>query len=163
MTGLLVRLAVVLLLISSCKGESNEPREYDVTRINNVLSYVVEDDPKFVEKGISFDSTVTMAGTRQYRNKTQRVKMKLFYFGDYTRGYYNLADQDNSNLQVFGRKVGDQWALKCVTKINMEEAGGYLILPPGGEGIWSSGHLNFEKQDISLTKQNVDYTVLDKW
>ena len=89
--------------------------------------------------------------------------MKLFYFGPLARGYYNLADQDDKNLQVFGRQIDDHWAFKCVTKINMEEAGGYMILDQDHNGIWSSGHINFDTEKISLEKKDTDYQDLSQW
>ena len=131
--------------------------------INNLLSQVDEDSPRFVEKGNSFDSIVTAAGIRTNADTNERVKMKIFYFGDLLRGYFNLTDKDDKNLQVFGKKTGDMWVIKCVTKLNMEEVGGYMILQDNRKGIWSNGNISFRSERINLTKQNIDYDVLQTW
>jgi len=132
-------------------------------QINKILSEVNEEDPKFVEKGVSFDSILTLAGQRTLNEESEKVKARLYFFGELTRGYYNLSERDDKNLQVFGKKVGDVWAIKCVTKINMEEAGGYIILDGKNNGIWSNGHYNFLKGQVSLQKQNKDYDDLSSW
>jgi len=146
----ILMLSVVLWLCSSGCGESSmtsiTPEE-----INGLLSQVNEDDPEFVAKGIQFDSIVTKAGIRSIAETNERVKIKFFYFEDRVRGYFNLADSDDKNLQFFGRKVDDLWVLKCVTKINMEEVGGYLIFKKDGSGIWSKGDLNFKPHMVVKT------------
>jgi len=149
------------LCCSGC-GDSNltsiTPEE-----INGILSHVDEESPRFVEKSIKFDSILTLAGVRQSNDTSERVKIKLFYYNDLVRGYYNLIDKDDKNLQVFGKKVKNRWVLKCVTKLNMTEVGGYMILESGGASIWSNGDLNFKPQEITLLKADRDYDVLKTW
>jgi len=88
--------SVVLWLCSSGCGERNltsiTPEE-----INTLLAKVNEEEPKFVEKGISFDSIVTKAGIRSFNDTPQKVKMKLYYFQNRVRGYFNVIDQDDKN------------------------------------------------------------------
>lgn len=147
-----------------CYGCDNSTLEsLSVHEINNILSYVNENDPEFVKKDVPFDSIVTSAGIRSIDGISENIKARLYYYGDRTRGYYNLSDRDEKNLQVFGRKVGDRWAIKCVTKLNMEEVGGYIIVGPDNRGIWSNGHYNFKMGTISLKKQNIDYDDLESW
>lgn len=133
------------------------------TEINELLSQLNENDPIFTQKEVKFDSIVTLAGIRGFSNVKQKVKLKLFYFGDHARGYFNVSDVDDSNLQIFGKKINNNWAFKCVTKINMEEVGGYIILKKDNSGIWSNGHINFTVEDIKLTKQPQDYNSLETW
>jgi hypothetical protein len=149
------------LLFFACGGDTLS--SLDNNAINAILSNVNEADTTFTKKDVKFDSIVTLAGTRTYLGNNQKVKLKLFYFGNYARGYFNIKDLDDKNLQVFGNKLEDKWALKCVTKINMEEAGGYIIIDDSNQGIWSSGHINFNKEIIILTKQNKDYATLTEW
>ncbi len=162
-----MKLHVLILFISLwlvCYGcDSRTLENMTPEQINQILSHINEDDPAFVQKDIVFDSIVTSAGTRHINGKTERVKTRLYYFGDRTRGYFNLADRDEKNLQVFGQKIDNNWVIKCVTKLNMEEVGGYIIIEPGGQGIWSNGHINFKTEPISLSKQNIDYDDLKTW
>ena len=151
----------LFLLIAGC-GNS-ELKDLSNAEINEIMVHVNEDDPSFVEKGIAFDSIITLAGFRELDDKKERIKAKLYFFGERTRGYFNLADLDNKNLQVFGKKVEGDWAIKCVTKLNMEEVGGYILWSPGEDAIWSNGHYNFQKGNLSWTKQNTDYDVLETW
>lgn len=160
-SGIGVCIVSVILLFAACQTESVQTLSTD--QINQLMTQVDENDPAFTQKDVQFDSILTLAGTRQYRQETQKIKVKIFYFGNLARGYYNLADRDDKNLQVFGKKIEDLWVYTCVTKINMEEVGGYLILDPSQNGIWSSGHINFEKQEISLKKYSQDYTELTSW
>ncbi len=163
MNKLCIGLIIVglILLLSACQNESVQTLNTD--QINQFMTQVHANDPAFTHKNVKFDSIVTLAGTRQYRQKSQKIKAKIFYFGDLARGYYNLADRDDKNLQIFGKKVDGLWIHTCVTKINMEEVGGYLILDQNRSGIWSSEHINFEKQEISLKKFGQDYTELTSW
>jgi len=153
--------SVVLWLCSSGCGDSDltsiTPEE-----INALLAQVDEDSPQFVEKNITFDSIVTKAGTRHVGSMSERVKIKLFYFNDLVRGYFNLIDKDDKNLQFFGQKIGDRWVMECVTKLNMEEVGGYLILDKTA-GIWSNGNISFRPESITLHKSDIDYSVLKSW
>lgn len=149
-----------VIILASCAPSSVET--YSTEQINEIMGHVDGDDPAFTVKDVQFDSVLTLAGTRTYRYDNQRVKAKFFYYGDLARGYYNLTDRDSKNLQVFGKKVDDLWAFTCVTKVNMEEVGGYMILD-GFNGIWSSGHINFEKQNINFKKLNQDYDTLQAW
>ena len=151
----------LILLLSACQNESVQTLNTD--QINQLMTQVDANNPAFTQKNVKFDSIVTLAGTRQYRQESQKIKAKIFYFGDLARGYYNLADRDDKNLQIFGKKVDGLWIHTCVTKINMEEVGGYLILDQNRSGIWSSGHINFEKQEISFKKFSQDYTELTSW
>lgn len=128
--------------------------------ISRILSLMDENDPAFREKEVAFDSIVSYTGIRTYQGNEQNIKVKLFYFGDRMRGYFNLRDQDDKNLQVFGKMVGGYKAFKCMTTVNMEEAGGYMILDEQNEGIWSNGHINFEKEQIHLKKSVRDYNDL---
>jgi len=157
----LITLASLWLICLGCVDRSTEALTTD--QINEILAEVNEDDLAFVEKGVTFDSVVTTAGFRELNGDQERVKMRLYYFGDLTRGYFNLADRDEKNLQVFGRKVNDRWALKCVTKLNMEEVGGYIILSPESQDIWANGHYNFKMEKFNLLKQNIDYDDLKTW
>lgn len=153
-----------MLLWLSCYGCDNSTLEsLTGEEINAILAHVNENDPEFVKKEVPFDSIITSAGYRSLNSNSERIKAKLYYYGDRTRGYYNLSDRDDKNLQVFGRKVGDYWALKCVTKLNMEEAGGFIILRHDGSGIWSNGHYNFKTGTISTKKQYRDYDELESW
>lgn len=159
-----LRLSLLLLIVSilSCESDTSLAN-MDTSRINTILTSVDETNASYTQKDVEFDSIVTYAGIRHYENQDQKVKMKLFYFGEFARGYFNIADLDDKNLQVFGRQVEGYWALKCVTKINMEEAGGYILLNDINQGIWSSGHINFQKEKIELEKQNTDYNNLTNW
>lgn len=154
---------VISLWLCSLGCEDSSIHSLNNDQINKILSEVNEDDPKFVEKGVSFDSILTLAGHRSLNEKSEKVKARFYFFGERTRGYYNLPERDDKNLQVFGKKVGDKWAIKCVTKLNMEEAGGYIILNDNNKGIWSNGHYNFEKGLVSLKKQDKDYDDLKTW
>ena len=131
--------------------------------VNNLLSQIDENDPSFVEKNVQFDSIVTLAGERILEEKVERIKMKIYYYGDLSRGYFNLRDMDDKNLQVFGKKTGPYWIYKCVTKINMTEAGGYMIFGDSGEGVWSNGDVNFKQGKIEVKKQTIDYNSLVSW
>jgi len=148
-----------------CYGCDSEKglEEWGKVEINTLLSKVDVSDPVFVEKDIKFDSIVTIAGTRKLGTTSERIKCKLFFFGQNMRGYFNLADQDDKNLQVFGKRIDQHIALKSATKINMEESDGYLILDDNYNGIWSNGNINFQTGSISMKKQNTDYTSLDTW
>lgn len=156
-----VFISMVLLLCFGCENTSLE--KMDATQINEILSNVNENDPAFVQKGVSFDSVVTMAGTRTLDNLNERVKLRLYYFGDLVRGYYMLADRDDKNLQVYGKKVNGLWVIKCVTKLNMEEAGGYIMIRQDKTGIWSTGHYSFKTGTLAYAKQNIDYDELESW
>lgn len=158
---MLVVLIGLWLICCGCDNRSLESLSVD--EINSILSNVNEDDPGFVQKNVSFDSIITSAGTRTVEGKNERMKMRLYFYQDRTRGYFNLADRDDKNLQVFGKKVDGNWAIKCVTKLNMEEVGGYIILGPDNNGIWSNGHYNFKKEYLTLKKQNTDYDDLKSW
>ena len=153
--------SVVLWLCCSGCGDSDltsiTPEE-----INALLAQVDENSPQFVEKNITFDSIVTRAGTRLNGAASERVKIKMFYYNDLVRGYFNLIDKDDKNLQFFGQLIGDQWVVKCVTKLNMEEVGGYIILE-GTEGVWSKGDINFQPELMTLLKKEIDYDVLKSW
>ena len=127
------------------------------------MSNVDENDPTFTLKDVKFDSIITVAGQRTYLEDQQNIKMKIFYYGDTARGYYNISDLDEKNLQIFGKRVDDLWAFQCVTKLNMEEAGGYLIMDGNYQGIWSSGHINYKKQELTLLKRKKDYQELSNW
>jgi len=157
----LIFFAGLWLICYGCDNRSIEGLSVD--KINEILSNVNEEDPEFVIKDVVFDSVATLAGTRTLNGQSERIKARLYYYGDRTRGYFNLADRDDKNLQVFGRKVEDQWAIKCVTKLNMEEVGGYIILGSTGRGIWANGHYNFQKEEVTLTKQKIDYDALKSW
>ena len=157
----LICLVSLWLGFSGC-GESNLT-SITPDKINSLLSQVNEDDPRFVEKGISFDSIITKAGNREISTSSERVKIKLFYYDDKVRGYFNLTDRDDKNLQFFGQRIEDLWVLKCVTKLNMQEVGGYIFLDEDGSGVWSNGDLNFKPQVITLLKSNKDYDVLTSW
>jgi hypothetical protein len=164
----MIRLAFLFsLIVLSCSETKHSKRDLNTDDINNILGQVQENDPVFTEKGIAFDSIVTLAGIRQLEGKNERIKMKLFYFGSYSRGYFNLPDLDIKNLQFFGKKIDNSWALKCVTKLNMEEAGGYMIYWQGEndsyEGIWSNGEVNFKQGKIILDRQVIDYNTLTIW
>lgn len=162
MTILRLSLLLILLTLMSCENNSTLV-DMDTAQINKILSSVNETAENYTQKDVKFDSIVTYAGTRSYENQDQKVKMKLFYFGEFARGYFNIKDLDDKNLQVFGRKVDNYWALKCVTKINMEEAGGYIVLDNNKVGIWSSGHINFSKEQIQFKQQDTDYNNLLDW
>lgn len=149
------------LICYGCDNRSLEKLKPE--EINSILANVSEDDPAFVQKGISFDSIVTLAGTRTIGNKTERIKFRLYHFQHLTRGYFNLTDRDDKNLQVFGKLIDGNWVIKCVTKLNMEEVGGYIILQPDRNGIWSNGHINFKTETIALKKQTTDYDDLTSW
>ena len=155
------RVAMLFILIAfttiSCKDTGLN--SYDDHMINDLLSHINESDEVFVKKDVVFDSVLTLRGERILEDSQENLKFKLFYYGDYCRGYFNLSDVDNRNLQVFGKKIDDFWAFKCVTKLNMEEAGGYIILS-NREGIWSNGHVNFRKGNITLKRSNLDYNQL---
>ena len=157
----LIYLTSLTLLTAGCGSKSL--KNLSNKEINKILSFVNENDPAFVEKGISFDSVATYAGIRTLNNNSERIKARLYFFGNLTRGYFNLADFDEKNLQVFGKKVNNTWALKCVTKLNMEEAGGYIILDHLNDGIWSNGHHSFKMGTLSWSKQNIDYDILQSW
>ena len=155
---------LILLLWLSCSGCANDKLEsLSAVEINKILANVDENDPEFVNKNVPFDSIITSAGMRTLGSLNEKIKARLYYYGDRTRGYYNLSDRDEKNLQVFGKKVGEYWALKCVTKLNMEEAGGYLIIRPDGSGIWSNGHYNFLTGTVFMQNQNIDYDDLASW
>lgn len=162
-----MKLHTLIFLISLwlvCYGCDDRTLEsMTAEEINQILSHVNEEDPAFVAKDIAFDSVVTSAGSRTINGKVERVKSRLYFYGDLTRGYFNLADRDEKNLQVFGKKVEGNWVIKCVTKLNMEEVGGYMILSPDGNGIWSNGHISFKTETITLNKKNTDYDALKTW
>jgi len=154
------------LIIVGCGESARQNEKLNTSQINSILGHIQENDPAFTEKGITFDSITTLAGIRSLEEKQERIKMKIFYFGENCRGYFNLPNQDAKNLQFFGKKVDNRWALKCVTKLNMEEVGGYIIFNRGlnsYDGIWSNGDVNFNKGKIILSKQELDYNTLTVW
>lgn len=148
------------LMLHSCGDKSTS--SFSNEDINSILAQVDEDDLSFTQKEVQFDSIVTLAGTRTINGSPQKIKIKLFYFGEFARGYFNVKEIDDKNLQMFGKSIDNLWAFKCVTKLNMEEAGGYIIID-NNQGIWSNGHINFKKEQISLEKQDIDYTNLINW
>lgn len=158
---------IVLVVIVACTQSQKKGLESMSTEeINKILGSFSENEAIFTEKDISFDSIVTYAGRRSQGDKSVRIKLKMFFFGDKCRGYYNLADTDNKNLQIFGKNVGGNWALKSVTKLNMEEVGGYMLMIIKDnvcEGIWSNGEVNFKKGSMHLVKQNTDYNLITDW
>ena len=121
-----------VIIFGSCAPNSVET--YSTEQINEIMGHVDGDDPAFTVKDIQFDSVITLAGTRGYRDDNQRVKAKFFYYGELARGYYNLTDRDSKNLQVFGKKVDDLWAFTCVTKVNMEDCLLYTSPSPRDRG-----------------------------
>lgn len=147
--------------LSACKDVSLS--SLNTGQINALLAEIDENDPKFTLKEIQFDSIVTMAGWRTLGEQKERIKLKLFYFGVLSRGYYNLSDKSPANLQVFGKLIENNWVLKCVTKIDMEEVGGYLIIKDQSEGIWSTGDVNFKMGLLELSKKYTDYNDLETW
>ena len=154
------------LIILGCSQSKLEKDQMSTETVNSILGQVSENDSAFTEKGIAFDSIITLAGVRLLENKSERIKVKLFFFGDNCRGYFNLIDKDSKNLQFFGSKIDNKWALKCVTKLNMEEVGGYIIFWPSDKdikGVWSNGDVNFKQGKIILTKQELDYNILTVW
>lgn len=153
---------LVLWLLYSCQV-SKTLDQWDSSEINLLMANINIEEPIFTQKDIHFDSIVTLAGTRIVGKKLESIKLKLFYFGGYIRGYYNLSDQDNKNLQIFGKKLGPHLAFKVATKINMKESDGYIVLNNSHMGIWSNGSVNFAKGTIALTKNNKEYTLLDRW
>ena len=132
-------------------------------QVNKLLAQIDETSTVFTQKEVVFDSVITIAGQRIVGDKSERLKMKLFYFGSHCRGYYNLSELDDKNLQFFGQKIDGYWTLKCVTKLNMTEVDGYIILGENYNGLWSNGNVNFEQGTITLVKQNIDYTELKNW
>lgn len=153
---------VVTWLCLGCEGNVQLTTMSD-SAINQILAQVDTEDPEFVQKGVSFDSIITIAGHRYLKGKKARVKCKLFFYRDYVRGYYNLTEQDDKNLQIFGKKTEDYLIFRSATKINMEEADGYIIFDKGYNGIWSNGNVNFEKGTIELVKNDTDYNTLQQW
>lgn len=163
----MMRLTFLICLVAlSCTEVRKGLGAHSNEEINAILSQLNEADPLFTAKDITFDSIATYAGTRQLDDHLEKFKLKLFFYNGVCRGYFNLPSEDTKNLQVFGSKVDGKWIMKCVTKLNMEEAGGYMILEekPGMlSGIWSNGHINFEKGTISMQKQDIDYNILAEW
>ncbi|MEL6123139.1 MAG: hypothetical protein AAFQ02_00395 [Bacteroidota bacterium] len=155
----------ILMCILICLGCETKEKLKDWTpeQLNLVLSQVDTADPSFTQKEVAFDSIITLAGVRILGQEQERIKFKLFHFGPYVRGYYNLADRDDKNLQVFGKRIDSQWVMKCVTKLSMTEADGYLLLLPSGKSIWSNGSVGFEQGYLQLQKQATDYNDLVSW
>ncbi|MEE9374370.1 MAG: hypothetical protein V3V00_15045, partial [Saprospiraceae bacterium] len=155
------------LIVLGCSESKNQQKGLSNEEVNLILDEIREDDSAFTQKGIEFDSIVTLAGNRVLNSEKVRVKLKLFYFGNHCRGYFNLPDLDTKNLQFFGKKINNMWALKCVTKLNMEEAGGYILFNYTKKnditGFWSNGHVNFKQGKIVLAKQELDYNTLTVW
>jgi hypothetical protein len=159
-------LFICLVVLINCTSINKKDEELSPEQINAILGQFSETDEVFVKKNISFDSVVTYAGFRSLGERSEKIKMKLFYYDDNCRGYFNIPHLDNKNLQVFGKKMKDDLILKCVTKINMEEAGGFMFLVPeleGYSGTWSNGHVNFKLGRIELKKQSTDYNTLAEW
>ena len=155
----LLCMSLLLLVFLACK----EPplSSFDNEAINDILAVIDENSDDFVQQIGQFDSILTLAGTRVLDGRSERIKLKIFYFGEFGRGYFNLVDKDEKNLQFFCKKSQGYLAVLCVTKLNMEEAGGYIILNDRNEGIWSN--VNFKKGIISLKKMNIDYNRLTDW
>ena len=151
-----VVITMVTFFFLSCRDSSLI--NFDSTKINALLSQLDEENPVFVRKDVAFDSIITVIGTRKIDGSVDKIKAKLFYYDSFCRGYFNLMELDDKNLQVFGQKVEDYWAFKCVTKLNMEEAGGYIVMNEDRKGIWSNGHQNFQKGQISWHKSAKDYS-----
>ena len=154
-----------MMLISLCLGcEGNQQlAQLNDNAINEILAHVDTEDPEFVKKGVTFDSIITIAGHRLLDGDREKVKCKLFYYGDYVRGYYNLSELDDKNLQIFGKQIPGYLIFKAATKINMKEADGYIIFDKGYNGVWSNGNVNFKKGSIELVKNNTDYNSLKEW
>lgn len=163
----MIRFTILLsLIVLGCSDTKQQQRNLNAEKVNSILGQIQENDPVYTEKGIDFDSIVTLAGSRVLDGALEKVKVKMFFFGEHCRGYYNLSEKDNKNLQFFGKRNADMWSLKCVTKLNMEEVGGYIMFWPEGEnleGVWSTGHVNFKQGKISLKKQDLDYNILTSW
>jgi hypothetical protein len=150
-----------LLLLIACSDSTIS--SLNTEEVNDLLSQIDENDPSFVQKNVQFDSIVTLAGERILEENIERIKMKIYYYGGLSRGYFNLRDLDDKNLQVFGKKIGPYWTYMCVTKINMKEAGGYMIFGNSGQGVWSNGDVNFKQGTIEVKKQTTDYNSLVSW
>jgi len=163
----MIRLVLFFFLIVLGCTESKKPSEkISPEEINSILGQFQESDAIFTEKGVAFDSILTLAGTRLRDGIDERIKMKLFFYGPHCRGYFNLPLTDDKNLQVFGKNIDNQWILKCVTKLNMEEVGGYMLIEQKKsiyQGIWSNGHVNFKNEKIRLVKNSTDYNILTDW
>ncbi len=153
-------------VILGCAESESKYERISAHEINAILGEFGDTDAVFTSKGVSFDSIVTYAGKRMLNGTIEKTKLKLFFYGEYCRGYFNLPEKDTKNLQVFGKKISGDWILKCVTKLNMEEAGGYIFLVKeenAYNGIWSNGHVNFKKGNLRLQKQKLDYNILTDW
>ena len=151
-----VVITMVTFFFLSCRDSSLQ--SFDSTKINALLSHLDEENPVFVSKDVVFDSIITVVGQRQIKGSVDKLKAKLFFYDSFCRGYFNLIDNDDKNLQVFGQKIDSYWAFKCVTKLNMEEVGGYMIIDKELGGIWSNGHHNFDKGELALKISNKDYS-----
>lgn len=160
-----MHILVLAMCIVSCVGCDSNTKLKSMTneQMNKILAQIDETSSVFVQKDVAFDSIVTAAGSRFVNDREERMKIKLFYFGNHTRGYYNLSDKDDKNLQVFGQKVDGRWTLKCVTKLSGEEADGYLFFNDGYQGLWSNGSVNFVQGTFNMVKQNKDYADLKSW
>lgn len=152
----------VILGLISCQAKG-PLEEMGTNRINELLNYVKESDSVYKDKEISFDSVLTYVGRRTFEGAQQNIKLKLFYYGNHARGYYNIPEVDQKNLQVFGISQDGYWIFKCVSQLDSEEIGSYLILNHSLEGIWSGGHINYVKETIKLNKTVGDYHELQQW
>ena len=160
-------LLICLICLTSCSLDKGGLESLNNDEINQILSHLDESDILFTSKDVTFDSIATYAGTRELDGSVEKIKVKLFFYDGLSRGYFNLPAKDIKNLQVFGKLVEDKWIFKCVTKLNMEEVGGYIIVDGKANGqwtgIWSNGHVNFKKGKVSLIKQERDYNILTDW
>jgi hypothetical protein len=150
-----------MVAIASCQHRSLSSLSND--EINALLAQVDENDAVFIEKGVTFDSVVTYVGTRELESTKERMKMKLFYFNGVMRGYYNLPDTDQKNLQIFGKEIEGNQVLKCVSNLISDEQGSYLIVDKNKAGIWASPHQNYKLGTFQLRKSAIDYATVREW
>ncbi len=159
------RLLLYLILtwiIAGCAQESTDIE--DVKLINRTLAKINVSDPQYFDKGMGFDSVVVYAGERVVNGMEEKFKMQLFYFyGDYVRGYIKVPSRDNYNFQLFGRLSNGQLILKCVSTVQSDEQGSFMIIDDNKTGIWSSSHINFVIGTLTANKYNTDYESFKHW
>lgn len=158
--------------VAAVKSKSNSSNDKITTYEQALAAYktINVSNTIYRQKGIQFDSIVTYAGTRTfsgtkgYDNRTDKIKIKLFYKNDWFRGYYNMH-YNSTNLQIIGRIKNGQAIIRSITQLDPVESSSYFIANFDNKAMTGLAQtLEFkEKGTFNFSKQNIDYNELKDW
>jgi len=79
-----IHMLYIALCVVTCFGcDSNTKlKSLNNDQVNARLAQIDENSEVFIQKDISFDSIVTTAGLRVVSDTSEKIKMKLFFFGE---------------------------------------------------------------------------------